>query len=444
MSDERDCAALRAEVERLEARNRWLERRVVQVERAARTTEEMHRQGQHALSSSHERLRAANESLEEALLAKDRFLATMSHEIRTPMNGVIGFIDLLQGMELEAEAAGMVGTLRRSAETLMALLNDVLDFARIEAGGLLLESTPFALVDRLEDLRELHRGRCVEKGIRIDVEVDERVARAVVGDPLRLNQVLTNLVSNAIKFTQEGGVTLRVEPGSAPDQLRFEVRDSGIGMTAQERDRIFRPFTQADESTSRRFGGTGLGLAISLALVRVMGGRLEVDSTPGGGSTFRFEAHLPAAEAVAAGTSERQLRPAAPSALSGLEVLVVDDNPTNRLLAEKMLLRLGCRPTTVDGGAVAVSTAMERAFDVILMDGSMPDVDGFEATRRIRALAAPACNVPIVAMTALTLAGDRERCAAAGMDGYLAKPVRLEALEETLEALLPRARRVSA
>ncbi len=426
----------------LRKENLRLVRRLRQVERLARNSEQIAKQSKAAnqrtvtdLKNRSAELEAATRQAESAVLTKDLFLATMSHEIRTPMNGVIGCIELIDQSRLDEDQLQVVQTLRNSANSLMALLNDVLDFAKLESGRTTLESLPFGLDQLLQEVAQLHKASAtLGGGVRIVVEIEPDLGPSFIGDPYRLRQVVNNLTSNAVKFTSAGQVTLRAERSGTPAGVRLSVSDTGIGMTADVLESIFQPFRQADESTTRKFGGTGLGLAICKSLVEAMGGSLQVTSEPGAGSCFSFEIELYAAEDGPEPEARRSDVEAGESnELAGLRVLVVDDNPVNLLVATKMLKRLGCQATKATGGLEAIQRASEQTWDVILMDCSMPEIDGYEATRRIRASEKEGQEVTIAALTAFAMPGDSERSLAAGMNHHLTKPLRLETLQAMLE-----------
>ena len=409
-----------------------------------RTSERVARQGQFAyrrtvatLEGRTAELEEATRQAESALLARDLFLATMSHEIRTPMNGVIGCIDLIEQEALRPEQQEVVHTLQDSADSLLVLLNDVLDFAKLESGRTVLESVPFSITKLLDDIARLFAGSGAQSGVTIDSEIDDALPQRVVGDPHRLRQVIQNLASNAMKFTSQGQVTLTAEPGSTPGHVRFSVSDTGLGMTEDVLESIFEPFKQAEESTTRRFGGTGLGLAICKALVDAMGGSFQVTSALGAGSKFTFEILLESAEAIGdAAATEPSTSTSSEASAGEHRILLVDDNPVNLLVANKMLQRLGYEATLAKGGQEAIDLAAASDWSIILMDCSMPEIDGYEATRRIRAVEGEDEHVYIVALTAFAMAGDRARSLAAGMDDHLTKPLKLDALRELLDRSL--------
>jgi len=376
-----------------------------------------------ARKKAEEALQQAKAVAEAASEAKGRFLANVSHELRTPMNAILGMVNLALPRQTDPVAADFLQTAKASADLLLTVLNDLLDSAKIEAGRLELESAPFSLRRVLDHTTQVLALRASEKGISYSCRMASDVPDALIGDQVRLQQVLLNLAGNGIKFTERGevAVSVRVESREADRVfLEFAVRDTGIGIPRADLDNIFQPFTQADPSITRKFGGTGLGLSICSSLVGMMGGRVWVESEPGQGSTFYFTARLPLArEPCSEPQAEKVLR-AAPAAL---RILLVEDNPANQKLVTHILRERGHAVDVAGDGHDGIRRAAHGHYDVILMDVQMPGMDGLEATRAIRARENGQGHVPIIAMTAHAMKGDRERCLAAGMDGYLPKPI---------------------
>jgi signal transduction histidine kinase/CheY-like chemotaxis protein/HPt (histidine-containing phosphotransfer) domain-containing protein len=387
-------------------------------------------------------LRASEENAKEARMAteaKGRFLAMMSHEIRTPMNGVLGMVDLLGETPLDADQRVLLSRCRESSVALLAIINDILDFSKIEAGKLELEARPVALRALVDQVCGALATEATQRRVLLSAHVDAAVPRQVSGDPVRLRQVLVNLVGNAVKFSQGGRVDVRVDVvGPA---VRLRVQDTGIGMTPEVMDGLFRPFEQADAATTRRFGGTGLGLSIVKRLVECMSGDVTCDSTPGVGTCFTVRLPLPAWTAA-----HGAFHVDAPHAIAplprGLHTLLAEDHPINREVIVRQLAKLGWTCDCAEDGEIAwtlLSDPMQAArYAMLITDCHMPNLDGYGLVQRLRACEAAdgRARLPVVALTANALQGERERCLALGMDGYLTKPLQVHELQAVLSGVL--------
>jgi CheY-like chemotaxis protein len=377
--------------------------------------------------------KAADEVAAASARAKSDFLAIMSHEIRTPMAGMMGTIHLLSETALDQEQRKLADVAQISAQNLLAVVNDILDFSKLDAGQVKLEAIDFNLQDSINNVAALLGPKARDQGLALNVSLAEGLPRFLKGDPSRLAQVLLNLVGNALKFTEAGSVTIAASHRVLQDEaieLCIEVVDTGVGIPVEAQQSLFNPFTQADTSVSRKYGGTGLGLAICKRLCEAMGGTIDVDSAPGHGSKFWFTMRcgVGSEPEVAA----PPLVPATRTDAEAVDILVAEDNDIMRTLISKLLARRGYQADLVCDGSEAVEAVQTKHYDLVLMDMQMPRMDGLTATRMIRGQSGPQREVPIIALTANALAGQRKVCLAAGMNGFLTKPIQPDALYETI------------
>ncbi len=371
--------------------------------------------------------------LEQAMRTKSEFLAHISHEIRTPMNGLLGGISLLLDSGVTAEQREYIDTIRSCGDSLLQLVNDILDLSKIEAGKLRLERIPFHVMELVKRAVSVVVPLATARGLAVHLDLDKNLPQTLIGDPQRLHQTLLNLLSNAVKFTEHGSITVSAvvrERSANGLQVQFTVKDTGIGIPRDIQDAVFEPFTQADSSTTRRFGGTGLGLTICRQLVALMNGRLELESLPGSGSTFRFTVPFEiAADSAAVYTGPAD---SIPRSSRCLRILLAEDNPINQKVAAGLLHKMGHEVDIVGDGRKAIAAAQQGQYDAVLMDCQMPDIDGYAAARAI--CASTAGRLPIIALTAHATAEDRQLCLDAGMIGYIPKPISAERLFELLES----------
>ncbi|WP_338668100.1 ATP-binding protein [Pseudodesulfovibrio methanolicus] len=402
-------------------------------------TEELKRKNE-SLNGALDQVRRAKKAAEMANTAKSSFLASMSHEIRTPMNAILGMADILWETELSEDQAHYVDVFRTAGESLLEILDDILDLSKIEAGHLTLEKTWFQLADILDRTCGVIQDKASEKGLRLSCNTAPEVPGRINGDPTRLRQILLNLLGNAIKFTDTGSVSLNVDLAAKDDEtalLHFSITDTGVGVPGDKLGAIFDAFTQADSSTTRQFGGTGLGLAISKELVHMMGGRIWAESMPGKGSIFHFTARFGAAAGTESTPPPAPVPPDDEALLPPLNILMFEDSRYNAFVAQTYLGSTPCTMTVAEDGASGVELFKKGGWDLVLMDIQMPVMDGFEATRAIREWEREhgLDPVPVVAMTAFAMDEDARRCIKAGADYHLPKPVKKSTLFETLRKL---------
>jgi signal transduction histidine kinase/ActR/RegA family two-component response regulator len=381
------------------------------------------------------RLRDARKRAERALALRSQFVANISHEIRTPMHGVLGMAELLEQTRLDESQQRYARTISATGRDLLRLLNDLLDFAKLESGKLALETIGYPPGEVAREAGNLFEAAAAAKGLSLDVAVGDSVPGWIKGDPARVRQILMNLLGNAVKFSENGRIQLRVEAGAKAERIRFSVKDEGIGLAPDQEKHIFEAFTQGNGSTSRTYGGSGLGLAICRHLVDLMGGEIGVRSRKNAGSEFWFEIPAVAAPPRKEPSAKRGAAAEASSGVEGLRVLVAEDNPVNQRVLTAHLTKMGCNWAVVSNGEEAVAMARKENFDVILMDGQMPGVDGFEATRRIRQFDGERGRVPVIGVTACAFEEDRLRCLDAGMNAVVTKPYTAADIRRELRAL---------
>jgi signal transduction histidine kinase/CheY-like chemotaxis protein len=374
---------------------------------------------------------------EDAKKVQEQFLANMSHEIRTPINGVIGMTQLIQGTELNREQKEYFNVIIESASNLLVIINDILDVTKMKAGKILLEDVPYSLRDMSRTLIKIFKLKAAQKDISLNCEIDSRVPEILSGDPVRLNQILINLLNNAIKFTEKGGVDLNIQllrEDDATVTIQFDIRDTGIGIGADKILSVFESFTQASNETTRKYGGTGLGLTISKQLIEMQGGEISVSSIPGTGSTFSFYLTIKRAAKETILHEKNVSQDNGSDSLSNLKILLAEDNLINQVVASKLLSKRGAEVDIANNGREVIEKLALKEYRIILMDIQMPEMDGLETTEFIRNSGASFARIPIIALTASALVSEKSKCFEAGMDDYLSKPFKAEELFEKVSS----------
>lgn len=425
---------VRVELEREMELRKEHERELTLAKEAAERAEREAKEQKARADAAAEEARKAMKNAEREAHLRSQLFANMSHDLRTPMAGILGLVDLMRGTKLTEEQAGYVETIRASNQTLLALLNDVIDFARIEEGKLPLALASVPLIDTLRSPADLLRVTAERKGLSIRVELDAALPRFARVDPSRVQQILLNLLGNALKFTEHGSVTLRATVKDWADRkglLRVEVEDTGIGFTAAQKERLFQRFKQAEDGTAQRFGGSGLGLSICAGLVGLMSGRIGADSAPGKGATFWFEIPIEESVAPSGGQGLVEVPP--------MRILLAEDNPVNQMVLGLMLKKLGHAVIVASDGRQALRLLSEQRFDLAVMDMQMPVIDGDEVTRRLRRLSGGAALTYVVALTAAVTPEQQAQYKAAGVEAVYTKPIDMERLRQMLERESPRA-----